>query len=529
MNALRTKIGQVILAGFEGKTATSPGLKALVHDLGIQNFILFARNLAGKQSIVELMSGIQTLAHADASRPSLIAVDQEGGMVSRLQKEATWFPGAMACAAALEGSGEALTLDDLRNLAQALGAELVQRGFNLNLAPDADVNSNRLNPVIGVRSYGENPQLVAQRSVTVAAGLARSGLQSCAKHFPGHGDTAVDSHYGLPSLAFGLERLEKMELLPFRALVTAGVDSMMTAHVLMPTVVRELGGSPEEALLPATLNPRILQGLLRGKLGFNGPIVTDCLTMKAIADHFPDAPVQALLAGADLLCISHGLDFQTAAIDRIEAAIVDGRLPEARLDEAVARVEAWRRRTGQRLLQAPQATQDPVELARRFSVASLHQRGDRAPLDLRQGRVLYVDTLPAALNGADDRLAARTVSQALQAHPEASAGLVTVTLSLQATPEEQAAVVAAAQGVGRVVVGLYEALRHPGQQQLIQTLRALGKPLSFVVLRTPYDASLAQGQESVLLAWEYTPLSVQTVVEFLMSSREASGGCPVTL
>jgi len=529
MNALRSKVGGVILAGFDGQDAAAPAIQSL-STLGIRNFILFTRNLGTPDSIRKLIGSLKALPQTALGGSALVAVDQEGGMVSRLQKDSTWFPGAMACAAALEGNGaETPSLADLVLLAHFLGTELLDCGFNVNLAPVADINSNPLNPVIGVRSYGEKPDKVARLVAAVARGFQAAGLQTCAKHFPGHGDTAVDSHFGLPTLGIGLERLNTLELVPFRALIAQGIDSLMTAHVLMPQVVRDLGGSIEEEALPATLNPRILQGLLRGRLGFEGPLLTDCLTMKAIADHFPDAPVQALAAGADLLCISHNLDFQTQACERIEAAVRSRRLPEARLDEALGRVQSWQKSAAERRASQQKPSVTASELSKRFSRASLHLRGSRQALNLENERVLVVDTLPVVLHGADDSLSPRTLSAALETKHNRNPKLAITSVSAAVTKEELERAVQLADHADQIILGLYEAMRNSGQQSLVQALRLTGKPLSFIAMRSPYDAALARPGEAVLLAWEYTPLSVETVVDFLMGSQRAPGGCPVTV
>ena len=204
--------------------------------------------------------------------PLLIAIDQENGIVQRLGQAATIFPGNMALGA--------IDLEEITfQVALATGQELKALGINMNLAPVVDVNNNPANPVIGVRSFGEDPQQVARLGAAMVKGYHAAGILSCLKHFPGHGDTAIDSHLALPTIPYGLERLEALELVPFRSGIKAGADSVMIAHVAYPAMARR-------DMLPATLSPAIVKGLLREKLGFNGAILSDCMEMKAISDTF---------------------------------------------------------------------------------------------------------------------------------------------------------------------------------------------------------------------------------------------------
>lgn len=534
MASLIEKIGAVLLTGFHGSVTPDPAFLALVRERKVGNYIFFARNLGTTEEITGLIRGLRSLALAETGAEPLLAVDQEGGMVSRLQRGGTWFPGAMASAAAVRGRA-GVSPAELRSLTRSLGSELWDLGFNLDLAPVADVNSNPDNPVIGVRSYGDDPSEVGRFALQASLGLQDAGLLSTAKHFPGHGDTNVDSHFGLPSLPHGLAFLEGRELVPFRTLVAGGVDAVMSAHVLLPGLVRSLGGSEADQGLPATLNPLILRGLLRQTLGFEGLIISDCLTMKAIADHFPDAPVQTLLAGCDLVCVSHGADVQTAAAERIQAAVRSGRLPEAVLDAAYQKVLAARRRVAEREVRlgrirgqgySSDSAPGHREVARRISRASLCLvQGDaRRFQEPVSGGRLYIDIRPVALHGADDQLAARTVGHALEGRED----WTVLTCSTDPGPDEVAALAAAVRGRNAVVVGLYDASRYPGQRALVEALRAAA-PLALLALRSPYDGTLARKDESVVLAWEYTPLSVETVGDFLCGAFSAEGGCPVRL
>ncbi|WP_446219727.1 glycoside hydrolase family 3 protein [Micromonospora sp. IBHARD004] len=317
----------VLQPGFVGTTPPLWVCRWLGEGLG--SVVLFARNIVDPGQLAALTETLR------AERPDVIvAIDEEAGDVTRIESgRGSSRPGNFALGAV---DDPALT----EAVARDLGAELAGVGVTLNYAPDADVNSNPANPVIGVRSFGAAADLVARHTAAWVRGLQAGGVAACAKHFPGHGDTRVDSHHDLPRIGGDRARLDAVELAPFRAAVAAGVQAVMTGHLLVPAL------DPE---LPATLSPRILGGLLREELGFHGVVVTDAVEMGAVADRygFAGAAVRALAAGADAICVGGERATEADARelrDAIVAAVVAGELPEERLAEAAKRVgqlAAW--------------------------------------------------------------------------------------------------------------------------------------------------------------------------------------------
>ncbi|MET0406125.1 MAG: beta-N-acetylhexosaminidase, partial [Cystobacter sp.] len=265
-----------------------------------------------------------------AGRPFILSVDQEGGRVARLRGAPfTNLPSMRAL-------GQRQDLELLERVGRLLAHELRAVGFDWDFAPVLDVDTHPDNPVIGDRSFSGNPHDVARMGVALARGLEAGGVASCGKHFPGHGDTTTDSHLTLPRLPHSLERLREVELVPFQAFAQAGLSSLMTAHVLFDAL---------DSKVPATMSPRVLQGLLREELGFDGVLVSDDLEMKAIAEHYSveEAAVQGTLAGVDLFLVCHQVDVQRRAIEALVRAVESGRVPRARIDEAhrrLARLEA---------------------------------------------------------------------------------------------------------------------------------------------------------------------------------------------
>ncbi len=317
---LHRDILTTLLPGFDGTEAPDWVLRRL--DEGLGGVCLFGQNIADAGQLRELNTALRA-----ANPLAVVAIDEEGGDVTRLfYDRGAPYPGN-----ALLGRIDDTGLTE--RVARAVGDALVATGCTVAFAPDVDVNSNADNPVIGVRSFGADPGLAARHAAAWVRGLQSTGVAASAKHFPGHGDTATDSHLALPVVDVPLETLRERELVPFRAAIVAGARTIMTSHILLPRL---------DAEQPATLSPRIVHGLLRGELGFEGVIVTDALDMQGASGvhGIPEAAVRALAAGCDLLCI--GSDNTDAQLDEIVAAIAaavaSGRLPAERVREAAARV-----------------------------------------------------------------------------------------------------------------------------------------------------------------------------------------------
>ncbi|MCP9944638.1 glycoside hydrolase family 3 protein [Streptomyces somaliensis] len=313
----------VLQPGFTGTAPPDWLLRRVGEGLGAVG--LFARNIAAPGQLTALTARLR------AEREDLlIAVDEEGGDVTRLEaRTGSSFPGNLAL-------GVVDDPDLTRSVARELGRRLAACGVDLNWAPCADVNSDPDNPVIGVRSFGADPELVSRHTAAYVEGLQSAGVAACAKHFPGHGDTNVDSHLALPRIDVEPDTLHARELAPFRAAVAAGSKAVMSAHILLPAL------DPDR---PATLSPRILTGLLRRELGHRGPIITDGMEMRAVASAYgiERGSVLAIAAGADAVCVGGGPADEGIVLglrDALVEAVRTGELPEERLADAAARVRA---------------------------------------------------------------------------------------------------------------------------------------------------------------------------------------------
>ena len=326
MSLLRRQIGQLLIAGFNGG-ALPIELRSLAREFGLGGVILFARNIVEPEQVADLAYEAVRLV---PDVPAWVSVDQEGGRVARLKAPFTEWPPM----ATLGRSGDAALAE---RFARALASELKAVGITLDYAPVLDVHTNPKNPVIGDRALAETADVVGRLGAAIIRTLQAEGIAACGKHFPGHGDTSTDSHLELPLVEHPPERLREVEFEPFRAAVAAGVATIMTAHVLVPSLDEQV---------PATLSKRIV-GMLRGELNYQGVILSDDLEMKAIAASYtvPEAAVRAIAAGCDGVLICSGdHDAQAAALEALVHAVEDDRIAFSRLEDALKRQQRAKER-----------------------------------------------------------------------------------------------------------------------------------------------------------------------------------------
>lgn len=351
---LDEKIGQMLMPDFrqwkqagesevQDFTEMNEEVAEIIDEFDLGGVILFAQNVKTTEQTAKLTHDLQQVAinDEDGNLPLLTTIDQEGGIVTRLGT-GTNFPGNMAIGAT---KNEQSSYDT----GSVIGKELNSLGINVNFAPSVDVNNNPLNPVIGLRSFSSNPDLVAKLGVKMIEGIQSNGVAAAAKHFPGHGDTATDSHYGLPKVDKSLEELKKVELKPFQAAIDNGVDMIMTAHIQFPQIEKDTYTSikdGQEIQIPATLSDDILTGLLREDMNFDGVIITDALNMAAIAENFGEVETvkMAFEAGVDIALMPTILRSKAdvpklrAIVDGVKEAVESGEISEEKINESATRV-----------------------------------------------------------------------------------------------------------------------------------------------------------------------------------------------
>jgi len=340
------RVGQRFMIGFDGLEA-SPDVKRLIREFGVGHVILFARNVAGPEQVAGLNRELQETARdAGHDTPLLIAVDQEGGRVARMGPPWTVWP-------PLRGLGRTGSEDLARRMGAALAAECASAGIKCDFAPIVDVDTNPQNPIIGNRSFGDDPDLVGKLGVAMIEGLQGGGVVACAKHFPGHGDTDLDSHLALPTVEQSRSRLDDVEIRPFKRAIAARVATIMMAHVLYPEL------DPE---YPASISKPIVDGILRRELKYDGVVLTDDLEMKAVADRWtPDtSAVLDLQAGCDIVPVCNTHDAQVTAMEGAVRAVESGDVPFKAMDDSLRRIRSLKERY---LL--PYRDPDPREARRR--------------------------------------------------------------------------------------------------------------------------------------------------------------------
>ncbi|MEK2473659.1 glycoside hydrolase family 3 protein [Streptomyces noursei] len=533
------KAGQLFVMRVYGHSATDPDpadAEANRKELGVSNaaeliatyhvggiiYFGWAHNTRDPYQVAELSNGIQEAA-ADlrVPVPVLISTDQEHGIVARIGTPATLLPGAMAL-----GAGG--SVEDARTAGRISGQELLAMGVRQDYAPDADVNVNPANPVIGVRSFGADPQAVARMVTAQVHGYQGAGVAACAKHFPGHGDTDTDSHVGLPYIHHSAQEWERLDAPPFKAAIAAGIDSVMTAHIVVPAL--DPSGDP------ATLSRPIVTGILRERLGYDGVVVTDSLGMEGVRVKYGDrrVPVLALQAGVDQLLNPPDLSVAHGAVVR---ALRDGELSEREIDAKLLRILLLKERRG--LFADPYTSRQQVDrvVGVRAHRAAADRIADRTttllrnddgllPLSRRRtGRLLVVGVDPDAPSGTGGPPTGVLAEELTRLGFEATA------LSTGMAPSR--AVIARARqalaGRDAVVVATYNVTASSAQRTLVAELLATGKPVVQLAVRNPYDIALLDKVPAALASYSWTDVELRAAARVIAGRRAPVGRLPVPI
>ncbi|MBN0048158.1 glycoside hydrolase family 3 C-terminal domain-containing protein [Streptomyces actuosus] len=534
---LEEKVGQLFVTRVHGHSATAPDqadVDTNLQELGVRTaaeliaryrvggiiYFAWAHNTRDPLQIAGLSNGIQRASlDPPGGLPVLISTDQEHGIVCRVGKPATLLPGAMAM-----GAGGSPT--DAHTLGRISGAELRAMGIRQDYSPVADVNADPANPVIGVRSFGADPKTVADLVAAEVRGYQGSRVAATAKHFPGHGDTAVDSHYGFPVITHTRQQWETLDAVPFRAAIAAGIDSIMTAHIQFPAL--------DDSGDPATLSHPVLTGILRGELGYDGVVVTDSLGMEGVRSKYGDdrVPVLALKAGADQLLNPPSLDVAWHAVLN---AVRSGELTEERLDTSVLRILRLKAKLG--LFERPYVTRSgvartvgtPVHLDTADRIAErtttlLVNEGPLLPLSPRgHRRILVVGADPASPSGTTGPPTG-VLAAALTGLGFTATALPTGTAPSAADVDRA---VAAAGEADAMVVTTYNVSAADGQRTLVRRLLATGRPVVAIAVRNPYDVAQLPGVTACLASYAWTDVELRAAARVVAGRVNPSGRLPV--
>ena len=511
---LEEKIGQLFMFGFDATDVNDHAIK-LIKEYRIGNVILFARNIKTPEQVFKLNQNLQKLSLKELGIPLFISIDQEGGMVSRITSGATFFPGAMTIAATNDVHNAYLS-------GKYMGLELINLGINMNFAPVLDVNNNPKNPVIGVRSFSDQPKMVAEYGAAFIKGLQENVIAT-GKHFPGHGDTHVDSHLALPKVAYGMDRLNTVELVPFKHAIQNGIQAMMSSHIDFPALT--------ENGLPTTLSKKCMTGFLRGELGFEGLIVTDGMQMKAIQDNYTTvgASLMAIEAGANIVCICHSQELQMKALDYIKESVESQKISIDIINERVSRVLKYKE------------TLKEIDLSKEYkSVKSIVENEEtkkfsyqvvRNALSLVKGKALelrdnalFIGALPIATSIADESDGSHSIIKKIN---KEIPSLHTMTLPIQPTPYEMDIIIDAAKAHHQVILCTYNANIFQEQIELMNKLSELDIELHVISMRNPYDLHYAKHIKNYVCLYEYTPNSLNVLLEYLKKELVPNGIIPI--
>lgn len=529
--SLEEKIGQLIIPATVGMflTENNEAYRQMRRD--ITEFHVGGYHLLGDLNTLHEPAGVALMLNqlqAMAKLPLWITADFEGGVGYRFTG-ATRLPRAMAMGA----TGN----PDLAYQAGRITAEEARAiGFHVNFYPVVDVNNNARNPIINIRSFGGNPELVSKMARGYIRGAQAAGVMATAKHFPGHGDTSTDSHMELPSIDIDAARLEQIELPPFRAAIAEGVGGVMSAHIALPRL--------EPDNLPATLSPKILTGILRDQLHFNGVIFTDALNMRGVAAHYPEgeAAVRALQAGADILLYPPSVE---QAFNAVKHAVDAGDIKLARIDESVRRILAAKQRLGldkNRLVDLSKVGQvlgssEHQQMAQQIidnAVTLVRDNKKVLPLTLKpEQKVLFI-TLVDNHEGWHDGVPGRVFLQGLM---KRHANTTNVYVSDKTSPDEFELLkklagfsdVVIVNGFIRIAAYKGSIDLSEGEVNLLKTFSAMDKPFVFVLYGSPYMLSFVPELPSYILTYEYYPAAEEAALKAVLGEIEFKGRLPIEL
>ncbi|AUM65460.1 glycoside hydrolase family 3 [Brevibacillus laterosporus] len=519
------KVGQTLMPSFSmygGKPfqELTPEIANMIKRLQLGGIILFKDSLNETKQIVQLTTALQQSQHKFGL---LIGTDQEGGIVSRL-KQGTNMPGNMAL-------GATRNPKLAYQAGQVMADELLSLGINLDFAPTIDVNNNSKNPVIGVRSYGENPQLVAEMGTSFIAGMQDAGVVASAKHFPGHGNTSVDSHVGLPVISYGKKQLEQVEFIPFRQAIKQGVDSVLVAHIafpqLEPTKV-ESHQKDKSIYLPATLSPKLVQGLLRKEFGYDGLVITDAMDMGGITQHFEtvDASIRAMNAGADIILMPPDVEKVSLGMQK---AVMSGTIKKERLDEAVRRILTVKMRRG--IFPQEQMPHVPSlqQIAEKSITSPAHKQVERAIAEqsitvVKNDRILPLHPSPGQRIAV---IGSRYTSEMTRAIQKYNQNTVAIKLNHVLKAEQQQQIDRA--DILMVLPDSFAGGLQPVNQLIKKLIDQKQKPVIMISTRNPYQLTDFQKVPTYVAQYGNADASFQATAAILFGEGKSKGKLPVTI
>jgi beta-N-acetylhexosaminidase len=515
-------IGQKLLLAFHGKESLSPEIIHVFQKYYPGGITLFrSLNIATLSQTRALTDSLQRLARELNLPHLLIATDQEGGQLMAVG-DGTPLPGNMAL-------GATRSTELARTAGEVLGRELSALGINVNYAPCADVNINPQNPVVGVRSFGEDPHLVAELTAAMIEGIQSQGVAATVKHFPGHGDTSSDSHHGLSALPHSLDRLCSVELPPFAAAVKADAKLIMTAHLGITSI-----DGPDA--LPATLSPNVIGGLLRRDLAYDGVVITDAMDMKAIrqGELLREDSLRAAKAGADLLLMMSDPQDQARAFEGLLHGTQTGQLSKEELQASVARISRLKKwisdhsisqdltviRSAEHMKVANEIAEESITLVR--------DQNNYLPIKLDEDqRIAVIVPIPQDLTPADT--SSYVQPKLAESVRKYHARTDEFTIPYSPSENDIASILERVREYDLIIVGTINAYVEKDQASFVRELLKISKPVIIVAMRLPYDLSVLPQASTFVCTYSILEPSMRAVAKVLFGQAEMKGQLPVSI
>ena len=516
---VKQKIGQMMVCGFESASPDDPHFEKLVSQYHVGNVILFTRNLGNRAETVRLTQAVRDRIVADCGVPPFVVIDQEGGMVTRIFRAGNIVPGPMAI-------GATYKKENAYEIARIVAEEMRALGMNFDYAPCVEEALFRTPSNISVRCFSDNPYMVAEYCKQFVRGLQDNGVIATLKHFPGYTGVLEDAHLEIPTSVRTKNELYKIEFTAWRDVIADGADCVMAGHVNCPAL------DPDCGLTSASY--KVITELLKNDMGFTGLVSSDCMDMRSLLDAYGAGPgaVAMIKAGTHLLCISHTIESQAAASDALNDADESGEIPEAQLDQIVEHILSFKVKYG--LFEEKPAAERIAsvdweknrEICERISRESVTVVRGKELLPLSQGSGLFISTAPLSLVIVDEEIAADDV---LCSAAAARFGGTAREIPLNPDDELIARLAEEAKGKDYVVLGTYNAFCNPQQQKLQQALCAANPKVISVATRASYDYDCAGDVPGFILLYEYTKLSIKSLLGVLAGEYEATGLPPLAL
>eukprot|EP00833_Pecoramyces_ruminatium_P011443 jgi/Orpsp1_1/1185475/evm.model.c7180000093933.1 len=512
---LEEKVGQLLIIGFN-EPVLSNDVRKMIHEYKFGNFILFSRNIKNLEQLEKLTRDIHTEVIKETGIMPFIAIDQEGGTVVRIMEDVTYYPGSMTLAAS--------KLENANIIGHMMGKHLMALGINVNFAPSLDINNNPKNPIIGVRSYSDNPDTVGQFGISVIKGMQEEGLIATAKHFPGHGDVEMDSHLDLPVLPFDKKRLYEMELKPFNKAINNGVKNIMSAHILFKAIDNEN---------PATLSKKILQGILRDELKYDGLITSDCMEMNAISEGIttPVGVVKGLAAGIDLACVCHTKERQINSIKMIKQAIMNQSISMEEIDKKLERILKYKTQVYSSMDQKFFNNRTSLDIFKNNSQAKIIQNivdsslshvSGKAVMELK-GKILLYGCKFSTSNSAEN------IEESISIFDILNKEIPSIDTIEYKEDEYSKELIEKSSKYDTVIFISYNAFSNTFQAKMINELYDCCSNFYVISIRNPYDYLSLEKNINYYTLYESTPNSIRSIVKFLKGEINATGKLPIKL